>query len=237
MKLKVVLFDLDGTLLPMDQKVFMKAYFGGLAKKLAPFGYEANSLISAIWAGSEAMVRNTGDRLNEEVFWAEFAKILGDGIYDRHETLNDFYKYDFDKIKDSCGFDPMAKAAVDAIKSTGLRVALATNPLFPAMATECRIRWAGLEPSDFEIYTTYENSRYCKPNLDYYRSILKELGVEAYECLMVGNDVSEDMIAENLGMRVFLITECILNKDNKDISAYPSGNFADLIKYIESISD
>ena len=36
MKLDTVLFDLDGTLLPMDQDVFIKAYFGRLARKLAP---------------------------------------------------------------------------------------------------------------------------------------------------------------------------------------------------------
>jgi len=31
----------------------------------------------------------------------------------------------------------------------GFRVALATNPIFPAIATEKRIRWAGLTPEDF----------------------------------------------------------------------------------------
>ena len=41
MKIKAVMFDLDGTLLPMDQDVFIKAYFGGLVKKLVPLGYDA----------------------------------------------------------------------------------------------------------------------------------------------------------------------------------------------------
>lgn len=31
-----ILFDLDGTLLPMDQEVFIKHYFGGITKKCAP---------------------------------------------------------------------------------------------------------------------------------------------------------------------------------------------------------
>ena len=50
-QIKVVLFDLDGTLLPMDQDEFVKAYFGGIAKKLAPYGYEPNKLVKSIWAG------------------------------------------------------------------------------------------------------------------------------------------------------------------------------------------
>ena len=35
MSINAILFDLDGTLLPMDQDLFMKYYFGELAKKLA----------------------------------------------------------------------------------------------------------------------------------------------------------------------------------------------------------
>ena len=35
MSIKAVLFDLDGTLLPMDMDVFINSYFGLLARKLA----------------------------------------------------------------------------------------------------------------------------------------------------------------------------------------------------------
>lgn len=45
--MQMILFDLDGTLLPMDQEVFTKAYFQRLAAKLAPYGYEAGKLIDA----------------------------------------------------------------------------------------------------------------------------------------------------------------------------------------------
>ena len=45
MSIKAVLFDLDGTLLPMDQDEFVKAYSMGLAKKLAPHGYEPEKLV------------------------------------------------------------------------------------------------------------------------------------------------------------------------------------------------
>ena len=59
-KIKAVLFDLDGTLLPMDQDVFTKGYFKFLIKKAAPYGYEPEKLISSIWQGTAAMVKNTG---------------------------------------------------------------------------------------------------------------------------------------------------------------------------------
>ena len=115
------------------------------------------------------------------------------------------------------------------------RVALATNPLFPAVATLSRIQWAGLNPEDFELVTTYENSRFCKPNPDYYREILGKLKLDGEECLMVGNDVGEDMIARRLGMKVFLLTDCLINKDNADISQFPNGSFPELLHYIRSL--
>ena len=62
--------------------------------------------------------------------------------------------------------------------------------------------------------------------------ITEKLGLDPKECLMVGNDVSEDMIAEKLGMKVFLLTDCIINKENKDIDQYPNGGFQELIEYI-----
>lgn len=52
---------------------------------------------------------------------------------------------------------------------------------------------------------------------------------------MVGNDVTEDMVAETLGMKVFLLTDCLINKENKDISVYPHGDFAQLLQFIDKI--
>ena len=116
-----------------------------------------------------------------------------------------------------------------------MRIVLATNPLFPSIATESRMRWAGLAPDDFELYTTYENSSFCKPNPKYYEEILGKLGVSAEECLMVGNDVTEDMIAETLGMKVFLLTDCLINKENKDISAFVNGSFSELMEFLAEV--
>ena len=83
------------------------------------------------------------------------------------------------------------------------------------------------------LYTTYENSGFCKPNPKYYSEILEKLNLDPEDCLMVGNDVIEDMVAQKLGMKVFLLTDCIINKENKDISQYPNGGFDELIKYLE----
>ncbi len=238
MRITTILFDLDGTLLPMDQESFIKTYFGALAKKLAPHGYEPKELTNAIWQGTAAMVKNNGEKLNKDVFFDTFRIYYGERTDTEQYLFDEFYEQDFDReVRDSCGYNPDASWAIKQIKDMGFKVALATNPLFPSSATMSRIKWAGLDRDDFELITTYDNSRHCKPNLDYYRDILAELGVSAEECLMVGNDVGEDMIAEQLGMRVFLLPRDLINKQGKDISVYPNGDLFALVEYVRNINN
>ena len=235
MKIKAVFFDLDGTLLPMDQDVFVKGYFHGLVGLLAPKGYDARGVGGALLRGIDAMVKNDGSKTNEQVFWDSFAAVLGEGVREETELLDEFYHTDFQKLSTLCGYTEMAKALVDMLNDRGITTVLATNPLFPSIATESRMRWAGLSPSDFKIYTTYEGSRYCKPNLKYYEELVSEIGLAPEECLMVGNDVSDDMVAENLGMKVFLLTDCLINNTDRSVEEFSHGNFDDLKKYIEEL--
>ena len=234
-KITTVLFDLDGTLLPMDQDVFIKTYFSRLAAKMAPRGYDPKALIDAIWAGTAAMIKNDGKCTNEQAFWNTFSAILGEGVRAEEPFLREFYENEFQGAREVCGYHPAAAEIVRDLKARGIRVVLATYAVCPAVATESRICWAGLEPSDFEVYTTYENSRYCKPTLAYYEDILTALGVSGEECVMIGNDVSEDMIAERLDMKTFLLTDCLINKNGEDISRYPHGGFEKLIATLSAL--
>lgn len=235
MSIKAVLFDLDGTLLPMDQDTFIKAYLGGLAKKMAPHGYDPDEMVKGVYMGMKAMTGNDGSRTNEEAFWDAFTGVLGEEVRKDIPIFDDFYRNEFQEVKNICGFLPEAEQTVYKLKEMGYHVVLATTPMFPSVATESRIRWAGMEPEDFEIFTTYENYHYCKPNLNYYKEIIEQLGVQPEECLMVGNDVGEDMITEELGMKVFLMPADLINKVGKDISKYPQGGFAELMAYIETL--
>ena len=235
MSVTTVLFDLDGTLLPMDQELFLKAYLGGLCKKLAPFGYDPKAVTDGIWKGTGAMVQNDGSRRNEEAFWEVFCGLLGEDCRKDEPIFEDFYRNEFQKVADVCGKNPAAKELIDRLKARNLRLVLATNPLFPAIATHSRARWAGLEPADFDLITTYENSRHCKPNPDYYRDILATLNLKPENCVMVGNDVQEDMVAQTLGMKTFLLTDCLINRTGEDIDRYPHGSFGELMDFIRGL--
>lgn len=235
MAIKAILFDLDGTLVPMDQDVFIGEYFKRISVKLGLRGYEPKQLVDTIWKGTVAMIKNNGDRCNEDVFWDCAKSVYGDKILADKPLFDEFYEQEFDKVKAVCGYNPKASETIYKLKDMGYRVALATNPLFPERATRWRITWAGLNPDDFEFYTTYENINSCKPNHKYYIECAARIGCAPEECLMVGNDVSDDMPAASTGMKVFLLTDCLINKDEEDIAKYPNGSFDELMEYVKTL--
>ncbi len=229
---KKILFDLDGTLLPMDQDEFTNGYFKFLAAKMAAFGYEPEKLIDSIWKGTYAMMKNDGSCSNETAFWRTYASIYGEESLKDISIFDEFYRVDFQQAKMFCGVNQKAIDAVRTLKKEGYGLVLATSPIFPAIATKSRIRWAGLLPEDFELVTTYENIGCSKPNPKYFTEVAGRVGATPKDCLMVGNDVYEDMAAAAVGMGVFLLTDCLLNKKDEDISVYPHGDFDDMMGYV-----
>lgn len=221
-----ILFDLDGTLLPMDQEEFTKLYFAALAKRFEK-KYDVKKLIDTVWAGTKAMVANDGADTNENVFWQCAAALMGLDRAKSEAEFLDFYQTDFAMAKGATQARPEIIRCVHRLKQKGYTIIAATNPLFPQIATRNRLLWAGFDPADFDYITTYENSSFCKPNLNYYRELLSKLGVSPSDCIMVGNDNQEDMCVEELGIPGYLITDCLINRDNAPITCRWHGSFTD----------
>lgn len=230
--IKYVFFDLDGTLLPMNQDDFIKDYLESLTSKLAIHDYEPTTTGKAIYSSVFAMINNDGSTTNENAFWNSLKLICGDNERDSEQIYIDYYQKEFEYNKKNCWVNEKAKIVIDKIKDLGLKMVLATNPLFPKIATDQRIAWAGIDKNAFELITTYENSSYCKPNIKYYEEILEKLGVNPKECLMVGNDALEDMVTLEIGMKAFLLTDCLINTRGIDINKFKHGGFNDLLNYI-----
>ena len=64
---------------------------------------------------------------------------------------------------------------------------------------------------------------------------MEKTGCQPKESVMVGNDVDDDMAAELLGLKTFLLTDCLINKQNADISRWPNGGFSDLDSWLEKL--
>ena len=234
MRFRHILFDLDGTLLPMRQEQFVAYYMPLLAGayEKQKEGVDKKALIAAVWDGYKAMIGNDGSRTNREAFWEHMEGRLPVPQKEAEEIALDFYRDDFNRAKAVTHPSLWAKKAVKAAKENGGKVYLATNPVFPRCATENRIRWAGLDAADFEIITTYEDCRFCKPDPRYFSDLLERFSLDPEECLMAGNDVEEDLAAAKVGISTFLVTDTMENFKNLPIRSDYQGSLQELAGFL-----
>ena len=228
--MRAILFDLDGTLLPMNLEEFTAAYFRLLSGRFSE--YDPNAFIAAVWQGTKAMMSNDGTMTNEARFWQTFSRIMGDTVLGRDKEFEDFYRTDFHKAKSVTGANPLAKTAVAWARQKADLVVLATNHLFPACDVETRLSWLGLTPADFDYITTYDNSSFCKPDTRYYHAICHAVAVSPADCLMIGNDLKEDgWGASQAGMQVHIVTDCLISH-GLHLSDFSHSTFAELKNHL-----
>ncbi|MBE6703613.1 MAG: HAD family hydrolase [Ruminococcaceae bacterium] len=236
MKYQSIFFDLDGTLLPMDNDVFTKGYLTLLAGAVAHLGYEPKSMIDAMWKGVAAMVQNDRKRTNDQVFWEVFSNLLGLGrkVYEHIPYFDAFYSDGFHGAKIYTAPTPLADRAVTLAREKADKVVLATNPFFPRVAVDARLSWAEIAPERFDLITSYENAGCCKPNPAYYTEICEKLDLDPAQCLMVGNNAEEDIrAAQAAGLSTFLLTDCLIAEG--ELPEGPQGDFQTLIAYLENL--
>lgn len=231
--MKAILFDLDGTLLPLDEKLFVDIYFTELSKVFSEYNIESNKLVEAIWTATHEIIKNDGKRTNEEAFWEKFKSIINIDLSSVKEVLEKFYANEFfTKLKKCSTENNLAKVAVNLAKKNGRKVVLATNPVFPIDAL-VRLKWTGLDIDDFDYVTHYSNSSFSKPNPKYYLDLCKKLDVEPKECLMIGNDERQDIFAaSSAGMNCYLVTDYLYTYPECKVNC-EKGSFKDLIEKLK----
>jgi HAD superfamily hydrolase (TIGR01549 family) len=218
---EVFLFDLDGTLLSIEAEQFLKYYFGALSAEFEDLCADQDQFIGLLMGSTEKMIRNDGSCSNQEVFMEDFMKKMGISDQDEAEKIKErfdhFYQTEFADLDQYFELDRETPAAIiEHLKKQGKRLVLATNPLFPKEAVAARLAWAGLDASDFEFLTHYENMSYAKPNPNYYQEILNKIGAEPKDCLMIGNDLKEDAVASKLGIKTFIIEDKLIEREESD---------------------
>ena len=128
-----------------------------------------------------------------------------------------------------------AKEFVEWAFVQNFRIAIATDPLLPTKATHHRLRWAGFEPEQFEIVSTYENFHFSKSHPAYYAEVLGRMGWSDNPVLMVGNDIDRDILpAKMLGLKTFLVD--VEPASSADGEADSAGSLSDLREWLDSIN-
>ena len=231
-----VMFDLDGTLLPLDSKQFITIYFDELGKAFANL-IEPQKLKNYILTATQAMVANLEYRTNETVFMDTFQSLIGSNLELYQARFATFYEQGFLKAQAAATHFPIISKTIKLLKDKGYNLIVVTNPLFPKQAVLHGIHWAGLDPDDFSYITSFEENHYCKPQLQFYQEVLEHIERRPEQCLMVGNDVSEDLAAGKLGIKTFLITDCLIHHPGDEIICDYQGKYEDLHRFAKVSPD
>lgn len=232
--LNTILFDLDGTLLPLDMERFTNIYFHEMGYMFKDM-IDPRLLVKYIWTATEEMVGNTEYKTNEEVFMDKFSKLVGGDISKYLERFDNFYDTKFHKAREAVQSHSLIKESIAMLKEKNYELVVATNPLFPKKAILHRIEWAGLDAEDFIYITSYEENHYCKPQLHFYREILDVTGKKADQCMMIGNDVQEDLIALKLGIKTFLIKNHMIHRSKDSIDSTYQGYYEDFYNFVKGL--
>jgi len=232
------LFDLDGTLLSLEAAEFLRYYFGALSAKFEDLCADQEEFVGLLMGSTEKMIRNDGSRSNQEVFMEDF--MIKMEIEDRREAekikerFEQFYQSEFAALDQYFELDRETPAEIiNYLKTQGKKLVLATNPLFPKEAVAARLSWIGIEASDFELLTHYENMSYAKPNPNYYKEILEKIDAAPEDCLMIGNDLKEDAVASELGIKTLIIEDKMIKREESDYPIAWQGSLKEFKKLIK----
>lgn len=235
--IKAIMFDLDGTLLCMDNMLFIKYYYKLLTKRMAKYGYDANELIENVTKATYKVMANDGFKTNRECFFENFIKYMGDKLHTDINSLecefNDFYNNEFNEIKKIVGENKEVNEILDYVRNLNLKVIVATTPVFPYVAVDNRLAWINEKIDNFDYVSTYENSHYAKPNPKYYLELLEKNDLKIDEVIMVGNDMIDDIKpCLELGIKCFFLDNYALNEDSNINVA--RGDFKALKAYVDN---
>ncbi|MGI6711231.1 MAG: HAD family hydrolase [Bacillota bacterium] len=231
---KAIFFDMDGTLLPLDFHLFFQKYMQLITPYFKDI-VDPQIFYHHLMLSTEEMIKNSGARTNEIVFMEKFLP----GIEQKEEIvyplLEKFYREEFVKLKEHVGYSHLAAQIVEAAVDKGYSIILATNPVFPRLAIRHRMSWAGIDQFPWLFVTSYENCCTCKPNPEYYREICTRLQIQPEECLMVGNDVQEDLVAGTIGMKTFLVTDYLIDRGRPQYIPNYKGNLKELHWFMHAL--
>lgn len=232
--LEAVLFDLDGTLLDIDIETFLGTYFGALSKTLSSVfgtGPELDRAMKAVYEATGAMMRPHEPRTNGDVFYEDFERLTGVSLLEHMDLIDGFYRDVFPGLGADLRPNEGAPEALAQARACGLKVAVATNPIFPRAAILHRMAWAGVSPEDVDAITDFETMYATKPSPAYFRQTAGLLGVEPSRCLMVGDDRMLDLAAADVGMKTFHV------HGSSEAAADYSGSMHDVADVIARLCD
>lgn len=229
--IKNIIFDLDGTLINTKQEKFNKHFFQIIYERFEEEGYDGKRICEFIIEGIILMLKNGGKESNEKVFIKNLITRSNIDQKNLERIFDKFYDTDYERLFDCIEKIEVMNQIINILKDKGYNLILATNPLFPRIAIEKRASWGKIDCRLFSYITSFENSSYCKPNINYYKEIMDKNNLSIEETMMIGNDLVEDLEIEKLGIPCYIVLDNVINVSNLNNCAR-KGNYSDLLKII-----
>ena len=236
--IKNIFFDMDGTLIDCEIDKFIPPYKTALVKKFAYHPNCAGIVRDIIMESVKAMLANDGSHTNREAFieYIRTCDSLGVTAEELENAMTDFYNEQYLDLQSVINPKPIMAEAVKMLQDKGYRLVVTTNPLFPLVALLRRLEWGGHKPEYFEFVTSYETSRYCKPDVRYYKQVIESLDVKPEETLIVGNDRREDVHAgKEAGLRAYYLTDTPIDNGTGTLPPDYKGNSNDFLEFVRSL--
>ncbi len=233
--MNTIIFDLDGTLLPMDIHKFIELYNIAVGKSFSDLA-DPKTMIEGLWSATKHTVLSDNAKPNIDTFFEEFSKKVPGNSDDYKKRFEHFYENGFSSVQESTSVSGEIVEAVRILKEKGYRLIIATNPMFPLRANHIRIGWAGLDINDFDYISNFELNTLCKPKLGFYEEVISHNKIDISKSLMVGNDVQEDLVVTNLGMKTYLINDCLINRGGDYFADYES-DYSGFLEFVNNLSE
>jgi len=233
--IEAILFDLDGTLLNVEMDAYISGYVRGLARHFSDLANRCRFADTVVTSAFDLLNADQGEQTMEELFLDLLKERLGiDGELFR-DRLSQFCHNGLHRLQPLVRPFPLARRILQYCFDNGLRVIIATNPVFPRPVVEARLKWGQLDDFPFELITSYENCRYCKPHRQFFVDILRSQGLAPQQTIMVGNDTEYDLPAQRAGLTTFLLDTCLIDRHNRSAHADFCGSHQDLLELVRCI--
>jgi FMN phosphatase YigB (HAD superfamily) len=207
--IKVVLLDLDATLIRVQTEVFVREYVRGLSERLAealqlPPERCAQALRSAAQAIGADLDPSCSNR-------AVFERSLAESLAIPPALLRDIFERAhavvYPLLAPLVAPEPAALPLLERLLAREIAFAVITNPFFSLEAICQRMVWGNL-PLDlpYALITSLDEMHFAKPRPHFYEEVLARIGLEPDQAIMVGDDLYNDIApAQAVGMHAYWI--------------------------------
>lgn len=230
--LKAILFDLDGTLLDIDGDAFLEDYITKLARYLHPW-VDSEAFVQALWsAAAGALAAPHPHKTNRTALTEALGEPLDVSPTELSHRIDAFSLSSADTILPGGRPMPGSRRAVTAAQALGLKIAVATTPIYHLAVVRNRLVRAELDDVSWDVIAT-DQFHSTKPYPAYFEEVAERLGVPPESCLMVGDNPFDDMAAKTVGMTTYYT-----GRPMGSLNVGRSGTLLDLAaEWVQSLED